>query len=223
MLEWLIPSILTAGGVLSTNASARRQSERQMAFQERMSNTAAQRARADYEAAGLNPALAYGTTASSPVGSKAEVQDAMSAGVSSAQAARLMRANLAQIEQSNRLTQQKVAESVSQQTANNMQARVAAANEKQIEQSTAFQKELQPYRITAENLSNLYQMYLNKSAKVQGDYDERFGTVSRGVKDVSGALGNITGMFGNSARVVKDMFEMALPRKRGGITIVNKR
>lgn len=86
------------GGVHANRTNVRLARE-QMRFQERMSSTAAQRAKADFEAAGFNPALAYGHTASSPGGASASIEDVIGPAVSGARAAEMQRKEKAFLDQ----------------------------------------------------------------------------------------------------------------------------
>jgi hypothetical protein len=77
----ILGSILGFSGQRKANKQNIQLAREQMAFQERMSNSAYQRAMADMRKAGLNPILAAKQPASTPGGQTARVESALGAGV----------------------------------------------------------------------------------------------------------------------------------------------
>lgn len=216
------------GGVFTNQGNAR-QAALNRRFQERMSSTAVQRAVKDYEAAGLNPALAYDRPASSPGGSQAQLENPVSKAVSSGQAAALAKSQL----EVNRASEEKMAADTAKtrvEGANALiQGEILSQQRLLMGQDLAQRIAMQPHQVRALALSNMAADLGMDKAKAEAAYYRLMGVAAPMVDNLSGPVGGLLGgglgaaallrrglgVGGSSAAGAAKLFPAPKPRRIG--------
>lgn len=223
------------GGVF-TNRTSAKESARNRQFQERMSNTSAQRAVKDYEAAGLNPALAYDRPASSPGGSQASFENPLKGstssalGIASLKAENLVRAEHARNLQAN-TEKTKVEGANAILAGDNLRTQGLLSR-----QDLALRIALQPHQTRAAALANLQSQFGMSKAEAESKYFEMMGPMAFVIDNLAGPTGALlggglagaaflkrAGTAASSAKSVKGLFKPPVPIREGDWARYNRK
>lgn len=167
--------ILGASGQAQTNRANQELAREQMRFQERMSSTAVQRSVKDYEAAGLNPALAYDRSASSPGGAAAIMGDTLGRGISSALAARTAINEIKSLQAD--IDLKKANERAANQSSerDRSQARYIAEQTEGQRIMNDFNRKLQPYSLRQAIAEAMIQENMIPGSRNEADWNKKLG------------------------------------------------
>ena len=181
----------TKQGASAQNYANAMQAENAMRFEERMSNTAYQRAMADMKAAGLNPMLAASKGgASTPSGQQARMENVQANALNSAMVASQIAVNKAQAlktsaeanvisqtglrsaEEQIKVLQRQQQDLIASAGLKNQQAFTALANEDLLRaQFDKTRSEIEVVMATAKNLDETYKLIKNQAINEAKKYD----------------------------------------------------
>lgn len=193
--------LLGAGGGWMQNKANAKMAREQMAFQERMSNTSAQRSVDDYTKAGLNPALAYDRGASTPGGASATMGEPISAGINSAQSARAMQQQL-------RIAQEQHQETLSLTKTQREKTRIEGENSltqgELLKQALRFNEINQPFDRRMKAAIAAFQEYQLPAAKNSAEFSGKLGEKSLdSLLGTSGPMSTVLGSARMAAELIK--------------------